>query len=149
MKSYSLPFVLFLLTALACGTPRTVAPVATIPYRAAAEDRMVILQFSQDSTYGYSVDNPVLVGGVPEGIGPSRERLFLNALTGPGAEPILYRRLQSCCAFKTPNGFGGVGLLDVYEVTYDGLATPFVLYLNMYDEGEVFVPVGFRGGLAR
>ena len=110
---------------------------------------MVILQYSQDTTYGFSPGKPVLVGGVLEGIGPSRERLFLNALTGPGAEPVSYRRLGSCCAFKTPNGFGGGGLLDMYEVIYDGLAEPLLLYLNMYDEGEVFVPVGFRSGVAR
>ena len=110
---------------------------------------MVILQYSQDTTYGFSPGKPVLVGGVLEGIGPSRERLFLNALTGPGAEPVSYRRLGSCCAFKTPNGFGGGGHLDMYEIIYDGLATPRLLYLNMYDEGEVFVPVGFRSGVAR
>jgi len=37
----------------------------------------------------------------------------------------------------------GSGLFDVYEVTYDGVAEPVTLYLNMYDPGEPHIPHGF------
>ena len=109
----------------------------------------MILDYATDPTYGYSREQAICVGGVGEDVGPVRERLFLNALTGPAGEPIHYRRVSSCCSFATPNGFGGGGLLDRYEVTYDGLAEPKLLYLNMYDEGEVYVPFGFAGRDAR
>ncbi len=96
-----------------------------------------------DKTYGYDQNNPIKVGGVQESSGPLNERRFLNALLGPNGEAITYVRKGSCCAFKTPNGFNGVGLLDRYEVTYEGLETPIFLFINMYDYAELKVPVGF------
>ncbi|WP_157976275.1 hypothetical protein [Lewinella sp. IMCC34191] len=127
---------------LTCTPVRPTASPTPIAYRQPTRDRMVILTYSADSTYGYTRDNPVLVGGGSDS-GPSRERLFIHALTGPQGQEVLYRRLISCCQFDTPNGFAGTGLLDVYELTYMGLDSARILYVNMYDEGEVFVPVGF------
>jgi hypothetical protein len=75
--------------------------------------------------------------------GPLAERLFLSALRGPKGEEIQFTRQGSCCPFETPGSDLGTGLLDVYEVTYPGLEKPLVLYLNMYDKGEVLVPAGF------
>lgn len=46
-------------------------------------------------------------------------------------------------AVASPNGFMGRGLLDVYEVTYDGLPEPVELYLNLYDYEQPRAPVGF------
>lgn len=37
----------------------------------------------------------------------------------------------------------GGGLLDVYEITYDGLDKPIELYINMYDYNDPMIPVGF------
>jgi hypothetical protein len=91
-----------------------------------------------DPTYGIVPENPVRIGG-----GPSGERAYLGALRGPRGEPVVSRRLGSCCEFETPNGFGGMGLLDLYEVTYEGLDAPVRLYLDMYDEDEVHAPPGF------
>jgi hypothetical protein len=36
----------------------------------------------------------------------------------------------------------GVGLLDVYEIYWDGQTTPVRLYLNSYEKGVLMVPVG-------
>jgi hypothetical protein len=92
---------------------------------------------------GYARTNPILVGGGVNG-GAANERRYLASLRGPGGETLRFERLGSCCHFRTPNGPRGTGLLDVYEVTHDGLARPVVLYLNMYDGGgESAVPVGF------
>jgi hypothetical protein len=96
---------------------------------------------TDDPGYGHSSDNPIKVGGVRQG--PVRERMYLNALRGPGGEPVVYERLGSCCPFPTPNGFAGGGLLDAFRVTYEGQASPVTLYLNMYDEGPLLIPVGF------
>lgn len=38
----------------------------------------------------------------------------------------------------------GGGLLDIYEVSYEGLEKPVVIYINMYDAGELKAPVGLK-----
>lgn len=104
----------------------------------------VLTEISDDETYGYSKENPIMVGGVKTEEGPLNERRFLNALTGPKGEMVRYSRTGSCCPFKTPNGtFNNTGLLDRYEVTYEGLGKPVYIYINMYDFGELKAPKGF------
>ena len=98
---------------------------------------------ASDETYGYTQKNPINVGGVVDEVGPAMERKFLNQLAGPNGEEISYNRTSSCCSFDTPRGFMGSGLLDVYEITYDGLDAPITLYINMYDYEEPMIPVGF------
>ena len=93
--------------------------------------------------YGYSPENPIRVGDGDATNGPMNERIFLSSLRGPNGEKVSFNRLGSCCEFETPNGFLGGGLLDMYEVNYDGLAEPKILYLNMYDPGEIKPPRGF------
>ena len=132
---------LALLALAACATAPQVPPVpaatpaaapANAPSPQGAEPRA-------EDTYGLVPENPVRVGG-----GPSGERAYLSALRGPRGEPVRFQRLGSCCAFETPHGFNGRGLLDQYEVTYDGLEAPVVLYLDMYDAQAVRAPPGFR-----
>jgi hypothetical protein len=36
----------------------------------------------------------------------------------------------------------GAGLLDVYELKWEGLQKPIRLYLNIYEKGVLQVPVG-------
>ncbi len=97
-----------------------------------------------DPEYGYTEQHAILVGGFGAETGPSNERRYLDRLRGPDGEPVSYHRLGSCCPFDSPNAMGGFSaLLDRYEVTYKGLMNPAVLYLNMYDAGEVFPPRGF------
>ena len=36
----------------------------------------------------------------------------------------------------------GVGLLDVYEITWEGQKTPIKLYFNIYEKGALMVPLG-------
>lgn len=96
--------------------------------------------------YGYSESDPIFVGGEDLKQGPVYERAYLDQLTGSAGEKISYRRTGSCCEFETPNGLMGGGLLDIYEITHDGLEEPVSLYLNMYDphEGELKIPEGFK-----
>lgn len=103
---------------------------------------------AQNSSYGFTPENPIVLGdGNPEN-GPINETLFIETLKGPGGEKISYRRLGSCCVFKTPNGFLGSGLLDKYEVTHEGLDEPIFLYFNMYDQGEPKIPEGLSSTFA-
>ncbi len=99
--------------------------------------------YSQDTTYGYTEENPIMVGGNSEG--PKNERRFLNTLSGPNGEKINYNRLGSCCHFVTKNSIlGSGGLLDMYNITYYGQKKEIVLYINMYDSDTLKVPVGFK-----
>lgn len=110
-------------------------------YQVNSENAFILKDFSSDSTYGYSYQNPIKVGVTKAD--PANERKFLNALAGPKGETINYERRGSCCQFKTENGLMGGGLLDKYEIKWAGLEKPLFLYINMYDPGEMKVPVGF------
>jgi len=106
------------------------------------DQMFLIKEHTTDETYGYTEKNPIMVGSV--GGGPLNERRFLNALLGPNGEQISYQRLGSCCPFQTKNGtFSDTGFLDKYAITYQGLDTSIVLYINMYDSDVLKVPVGF------
>lgn len=94
--------------------------------------------WGEEGAYGFTPGNPIHVGG-----GPGGQRAFLETLTGPHGEPLAWRRLGSCCEFETPNGLMGLGLLDMYEVTYEGLEQSVILYLDMYDSEPVTAPAGF------
>ena len=101
-----------------------------------------VTEYATDKTYGYTKENPIMVGGGSEG--PRNQRRFLNALAGPNGEPVSYQRLGSCCPFHSKNGmFGNSGMLDKYEIMYEGLETPIILYINMYDSDVLKVPFGF------
>ncbi|MGE5926492.1 MAG: hypothetical protein ACM357_03995 [Gemmatimonadota bacterium] len=84
-----------------------------------------------------SLSPSIQVGGGFER-GPRNEREFLRSLRGPAGQPVTFRRLGSCCPYGSPPS-----LLDKYEVTYPGLATPVLLYLDMYVRRAVRAPRGF------
>ncbi len=89
---------------------------------------------SEDPTYGYSEDNPIQVGG--DWLeGPSRERAYLDNLLGPDGEMISYERIGS-------EEYGDT-ILDKYQITYSGLSTPLILYIDEYSWGMLYAPVGF------
>lgn len=103
---------------------------------------MTIHRVAASPTYGYSENEPILLGGDALQSGPERSRRYLNSLRGPHGEEITYEREGSCCMFETENSELGAGLLDRYALTYEGLAEPLLIYINMYDGGELFIPQG-------
>lgn len=113
----------------------------TTPPQYLSDDAYLLTIASDDNTYGYQQHNPVKVGGLTNG--PSNERRFLNGLSGPNGESIRYYRAGSCCPFKTPNGLmNKTGMLDKYMVTWVGATDTLAIYINMYDEGDLKIPVG-------
>lgn len=71
----------------------------------------------------------------------SRERRYLDALRGPGGEPLEYKRRGSLPL--DPSGRDAT-ILDAYEVTYPGIAQPATLYLDAYHFDDALVaPKGF------
>jgi hypothetical protein len=113
------------------------APAPEAPAQAPAAP--VEAPAQEPSGYGYTPEDPIKVGG-----GPSGEHEYLQHLRGPEGQRLRFHRLGSCCGFDDPSlPFGG-GLLDMYEVTYEGLASPVRLYLDMYRRQEPRAPTGFR-----
>ncbi len=103
----------------------------------------VISNYSTDPKYGYDQNYPINVfylSSKDENLNPSR---FLNALAGPKGEAISFKKLESCCPFPTAKSEMGAGFLDRYEITWSGQSKPIILFLNIYEKGQLLVPVGF------
>ncbi len=134
-----------ILVMASCTGSKTVATSNSTPsyYATNPDDAFEITKHATDKKYGYTEKNPILVGKKEGMGGPKEEQMFLNALKGPLGQDIGYRRLGSCCNFKTDNGYMGGGLLDKYEIIWEGQDEPVILYINMYDHGDMFIPEGF------
>ena len=127
------------------STLKNVNDKAPIP-KLTTDTTFVISKYSNDLRYGYNKDYPINVfyrNTKDETINPKR---FLNALTGPRGEKLFFKKIEVCCPFPTKNSEMGGGFLDIYEVTWVGQKQPIKLYFNIYEKGELLVPMGF--GLA-
>ena len=137
-------FIALLLLATSCistkSTLKNVDDNAPIPQL--KNNIFVITEFSKDKKYGYHRDYPInIFFGTTKNENINQQR-FLNALAGPKGEKITYTKLESCCPFPTKRSDMGAGLLDVYELKWEGQKTPIILYLNIYEKGILMVPVG-------
>jgi len=103
---------------------------------------MSLTKRAEAAEYGYSEKVPIAVGGgFPDGA--DKVYSYLNSLKGPQGQKIHYSRIGTCCSFKAPDSpFDGTGLLEVYEITYDGLSKPTRLYFNWYGAPDPQIPVG-------
>lgn len=88
-------------------------------------------------TYAHTVNDPVQLGGGPTLV-VARQRAFLDSLRGPSGQVIQYRRLAQLQIRSDANT-----IVDGYEVTYEGLAKPILLYLDAYRWSEPMLPRGF------
>lgn len=102
----------------------------------------LISEFSTDRKYGYNQDYPINIFFESTRNETINQQRFLNALAGPKGEKISYTKLESCCPFPTKRSEMGAGLLDVYELKWEGQKTPVILYLNIYEKGVLMVPFG-------
>ena len=102
----------------------------------------LISEFSTNRKYGYDKDYPINIFFESTRNETINQQRFLNALAGPKGEKITYTKLESCCPFPTKRSEMGAGLLDVYELRWEGQKTPVILYLNIYEKGGLMVPVG-------
>lgn len=93
---------------------------------------------SDDAVFGTRKDRAIQVGGGAM-YAASRERRYLDALRGPGGEPLQYKRRGSL-----PLAANSLTILDEYEVTYAGLPQPATLFLDAYHFDDALVaPKGF------
>jgi len=115
------------------------APTPILNYN----NTFLITEFSNDKKYGYDKDYPInIFYGTTRNESINQQRYF-NALAGPNGEKITCTKLESCCPFPSKNSEMGAGLLDVYELKWEGQKNPVTLYLNIYEKGVLKVPVGF------
>jgi hypothetical protein len=98
-----------------------------------------ISEYSKDKDYGLSGDNPVKVGEKSV----KNQLRYLASLAGPNGEELNYHRRGACCGYKSKNGYDSVALVDVYEVTYEGLKKPILVYISFYDFETLYLPQGF------
>ncbi len=142
---YKVSIVLIPLILVSCAGNKSTTSNSATGKRAELfdDDTFVVTKISKDPKYGRTENDPVLVGGDKDSEGPLNERRYLNALAGPRGERISYFRFESCCPFKTENGYMGEGLLDHYRVTWEGSKDTVSIYINMYDFGELKAPAGF------
>ncbi|MFP9100534.1 2-dehydro-3-deoxyphosphooctonate aldolase [Flavobacterium sp. RHBU_24] len=107
------------------------------------DNNFTITEISSDKHYGYDQDYPVNLGFLPAKMGDMNVKRYFGALTGPNGEAITYTKTESCCPFPTKNDAMGAGLLDIYEVSWNGLGKPKIIYINIYEKGAVKAPAGF------
>lgn len=111
--------------------------------RLSKNNTFIITEYSTDKKYGYDKDYPVNVFFYNTRNDTINQVRYLNALAGPKGEKISFTKLESCCPYPSKRSETGAGLLDVYEVRWEGLKTPVLLYMNIYEKGYLKVPVGF------
>jgi hypothetical protein len=106
------------------------------------KNTFIITEYSTDKKYGYNKDYPVNIFFNNTNNETINQERFINALAGPKGEKITFTKLESCCPFPTKRSDMGAGLLDVFELKWDGQKQPVLLYLNIYEKGVIKVPVG-------
>src|SRR5690242_4149572 len=93
---------------------------------------------SDDPAFATTKEHAAQIGGGAM-YAPSRGHRYLDALKGPGGEPVTYKRRGSL-----PLDPEGRTILDEYEVTYPGLAQPATFFLDAYHFDDALVaPKGF------
>jgi len=103
----------------------------------------ILTEISTDRKYGYDADYPVNLGFMPIQSAEINVKRYFGALSGPNGEAVTYKKVDSCCPFPSEKNDMGAGILDIYEVTWDGLTEPKRIYINLYERGEIIAPMGF------
>lgn len=144
MKKSLVILVLFVVTVSCISTKNTIkniddaAPAPQLVNR----DQFLVTEAATDKKYGYDPDYPINVFHKDTRNETLNAHRFLNALTGPNGEEISFVLVETCCPFPSKRTEMGVGLLDVYEISWKGQAKPIHLYLNIYEKGYLFIPTG-------
>jgi hypothetical protein len=98
-----------------------------------------IAEYSNDEDYGLSGEKPVKVGEMSV----ENQLRYLSSLAGPKGEELKFYRRGSCCQYDSDAAPMGSALVDVYDVTYEGLKKPIQVYISFYDYETLYIPKGF------
>jgi len=100
---------------------------------------------TKDSDYGFIENQPIKLGGfMRETKYAGYHRKFFSSLIGPEGQRVQSRRLGRCCAFRDGRLAFGTGFLDKYELSYNGLGKPVVVYVDLYNFDRPRAPSGFK-----
>lgn len=99
---------------------------------------------SNDPEYGYTAQKPIELGGFLRGSKYEGAHIdYFQSLEGPNGETVEVKRLGSCCAFEDATMPFGGGMLDRYQLSYNGIKKPVVIYVNLYKFNKPLAPKGF------
>ena len=146
MKKFLLSSCFLLLVLTSCtstrNTIRNIDDTAIMP-ALSKEKTFVITEVSSDKKYGYDQDYPINLGFLPIQTAEINVKRYFGALSGPNGEKLTYKKTDTCCPFPSKKNEMGAGVLDIYEVTWEGLVQPKLIYINLYEKGKVLAPKGF------
>jgi hypothetical protein len=143
---YSFSFIAFLLFVGCTSTKSTIKNIdntAPIP-KLSKQNTFIITEYAKDKRYGYDPDYPINVFYINTKNENLNAERFLNALSGPNNEEIVFIKKESCCPFSSKNTTVGAGFLDKYEIVWKGQKEPIYLYINIYERGFLSVPMGLN-----
>ena len=146
MKKLILSALLLFLVTSCISTKSTIKNIDdTIPGPELNEllNCFIITKLAKDPKYGFDEDYPVNVGFTNVADGNANQVRFLSSLTGPKGEKLKFKIKSSCCPYPTKKTEMGAGTIDIFEITWDGLSKPILMYINKYEKGELMVPMGF------
>ena len=134
----NMKYLIFILTVLILGGCQSTSQSNNLPIEVDFSNT------SSDPEYGLSESKPVMLGGFLRDTKYAGAHIeYFNNLVGPNGEPVNAQRLGSCCGFEDSSlPFGG-GMLDRYQLTYDGQDKPVVIYVNLYKFEQPRAPLGF------
>lgn len=146
MKKLLLFTTLLLVLTTSCistrNTIRNIDDTAMMP-QLQKDKTFVITEISSDRKYGYDQDYPVNLGFMSLPTAEINIKRYFGALSGPKGEKLTYNKVDSCCPFPSKKNDMGAGILDIYEVTWEGLKEPKRIYVNLYEKGKVMAPKDF------
>nr|WP_294937077.1 2-dehydro-3-deoxyphosphooctonate aldolase [uncultured Flavobacterium sp.] len=106
------------------------------------DNAYILTEYADSKKYGYNQDYPINIGVVQPVNENKYITYFFNGIEGPNGEKISFEKVDTCCPFPTKNDKMGGGLLNIYEVKWDGLSKPIKLYFNVYERGKIMCPIG-------
>jgi hypothetical protein len=92
-------------------------------------------QVSTDPKFAFTPEQAVRVGGGAMYVA-ARERRYIESLRGPAGQTLTARRLGQA---RAP---GKEGILDNWELNYEGLEKPVSIYLDAYHFADPKAPAG-------
>lgn len=98
-----------------------------------------------DPEYGYKPNKAIELGSFVRGDNyKGIHYLYFDSLTGPNGEKVSVRRLGTCCPFDDPSMSFGGALLDRFELSYEGIEKPVIIYVDLYKYNQPMAPKGFN-----
>lgn len=98
--------------------------------------QLMYCDIAQDSTYGYSPENPIRTGNTNLYDGRTRQENYLLTLRGPNNEEVFFTR-------QLPQ-FNAQGVIvDPYRIEYAQIPQAVILYFDMNSYETLFAPQGF------